>query len=250
MLLVVAAQTGLWLFLGLEVLVLVGIVYAIASDSNRVHGTPRKFSPLTYLIALAPPLLAAAFIYLHPPGSARPLLAIPTLVLTRNPLLPSATAVGSGGQADLTWLSFLLAALLGAGFLTWFFWPARRRRPTSPRDIRPTPVTEEAVVEAIDDSIDAIRAIADPRQAIIAAYASMEASLGRAGLPRRRSETPIEYVVRVLRSVLEIPADASRLTYLFEFAKFSPHEVDESMRSDALQALQHIRGRLSVATAA
>jgi len=243
----VAAQTGLWLFLGLDVLVLVGIVYAIASDSNRVHGAPRKFSPLSYLFGLAPILLAAVFIYLHPPGSGRPLVAIPTLALTRSPLLPSAS-VGSAGPADLTWLSVLLAAVVSAGFLTWFFWPARRRRQTPPRVKRETPAPEEPIVQAIDDSIDALRAIADPRQAIIAAYASMESSLGRAGLPRHRSETPIEYVVRAVRSVLEMPADARRLTYLFEFAKFSPHEVDEAMRTDALQALQQIRGRLSVAT--
>jgi hypothetical protein len=41
----------------------------------------------------------------------------------------------------------------------------------------------------------------------------------------------------------------SRLTNLFEVAKFSAHEIDEAMRADAIGALSDIRERLHASVA-
>ena len=108
----------------------------------------------------------------------------------------------------------------------------------------------QPMVDAVDEGIDELRSIADPRRAIIAAYSSMETSLVRAGVRRKRSDTPIEFLSRALAAVLGISTDAGRLTYLFEFAKFSPHDVDESMRADALSALLNIRARVTATASA
>ncbi len=72
----------------------------------------------------------------------------------------------------------------------------------------------------------------------------MERALAAAGLPRRPAEAPLEYLERAL---LELEASAGavrRLTELFEWAKFSPHEPEPSMRDDAVDALAAVRDEL------
>ena len=101
-----------------------------------------------------------------------------------------------------------------------------------------------AVAAAVDESLDDLRSDPDLRRAIVAAYARMETALARAGLPRRPAEAPLEYVERAL---LELDLDAPavrRLTELFEWARFSHHEPEPSMRDDAIDALVAIRDSL------
>ena len=50
------------------------------------------------------------------------------------------------------------------------------------------------VAASIDDAIDDLEAEPDARRAVIAAYARMEAVLGRSGVRRAPSETPLEYL--------------------------------------------------------
>jgi len=97
----------------------------------------------------------------------------------------------------------------------------------------------------LDDSLDDLRAERDPRRAVIATYARMESMLAGFGFPRAASEAPREYLARVLRDLLQASADAvSKLTSLFERAKFSPHDVDPEMKSDAISALVEMRDEL------
>jgi hypothetical protein len=117
-----------------------------------------------------------------------------------------------------------------------------RRAPRPPSDAAP-----EALVAALDESIDDLRGDADLRRAIIAAYARMEAALAAAGVPRHPAEAPLEYLERVLLS-LDTSAEAVRkLTELFEWARFSQHEPEPSMRDDAVDALIAVRDELRAA---
>jgi hypothetical protein len=97
------------------------------------------------------------------------------------------------------------------------------------------------------DSIDDLRAEPDPRRAVVAAYARMEQDLGSHGLPRRPWETPLEYLDRALVQLEVDPASASRLTALFERAKFDHHRVDGGMKAKAIAALLRVAGDLSEA---
>jgi len=102
----------------------------------------------------------------------------------------------------------------------------------------------QATAEALEVSLDALRREPDPRKAVIAAYAAMEASLSRAGLGRHRSEAPFEYLRRVL-DVSGLADDHLRtLTVLFQHAKFSDHPVRESMRTQAIDALGRLRATI------
>ncbi len=103
---------------------------------------------------------------------------------------------------------------------------------------------EEDIVATLETTIEDLRGERDPRRAVIAAYAQMERTLARHGYSRARSEAPFEYLARILRD-LDVRDEAVRmLTGLFEYAKFSPHEIDGAMKEDAIDALLAIRDDL------
>jgi hypothetical protein len=102
----------------------------------------------------------------------------------------------------------------------------------------------------LDESLDDLRREPDLRRAIIAAYARMERALAAGGLPRRPSEAPFEYVERALRELDASAEAARRLTGLFEWAKFSQHEPEPTMRDEAIDALVAIRDELRAPAAA
>jgi len=117
-----------------------------------------------------------------------------------------------------------------------------RRRESIPADGDGT--VEAALIGAVDVTIDDLRRESDPRRAIVAAYASMERVLDLHGLPRRPADAPLEYLTRILRE-LEVRDSAVRtLTQLFEYAKFSPHEIDATMKDEAIVALVAVRADL------
>ena len=120
------------------------------------------------------------------------------------------------------------------------------RRPVSVEEDRePLPELLRHVVGVVDDSISDIERDPDPRRAIIRAYVRMEAVLARGGIPRRPSETPLEYIDGALRT-LAIPAGPARsLTDLFEIARFSDRPIDVSMKRRAIDCLLDIRSALT-----
>ena len=250
--LMVAAQTAVWLILAADVLLTAAIIDALVTQ-RRLRGpvTPRRWTETlaTYLAAMVPSVLAALLILrARQAGGGGPVIQFPAvfgnaaLRATRASSLAGATT-----SAEARWLGFILAALIVVLFLAWLFWPEPRRRATPVRIAQPP---QDTAAAAVEESLEALRSIRDPRRAIIAAYASMEGSMYRAGMPRRPSEAPVEYVTRVLSALVGVSAGLTRLTELFEIAKFSDHEIDEAMRADAIGALSQIRDQLRETAAA
>ena len=84
---------------------------------------------------------------------------------------------------------------------------------------------------------------------MIAAYARMEGVLARHGHARDPAETPFEYLSRILLS-LQVGGSAVReLTELFERAKFSAHDIDDTMKERAISSLLSVRDALRPAVA-
>jgi Domain of unknown function (DUF4129) len=111
------------------------------------------------------------------------------------------------------------------------------------------PAREDAVLAAeleaaLDDSLDALRAEPDPRRAVIAAYARLERVLAAHALGRLESETPNEYLARILGDLDVEQRSVGRLTDLFTEAKFSSHSVDAAMKDEAIEALSTVRDEL------
>jgi cytochrome b561 len=121
---------------------------------------------------------------------------------------------------------------------------ARRAAPI--QEVRePLPELLRHVVGVVDDSINDIERDPDPRRAIIRAYSRMEAVLARGGIPRRPSETPLEYIDGALRTLAIPAAPARSLTDLFEIARFSDRPIDVSMKRRAIDCLLDIRTALT-----
>jgi Domain of unknown function (DUF4129) len=102
----------------------------------------------------------------------------------------------------------------------------------------------EAVAAILDDTLQDLYDERDPRRAVVAAYARMERALAAHGLPRRSSEAPAEYLERTLEELSASASSASRLTRLFEWARFSDHPVEPGMKTEAIQALEAVRDEL------
>jgi len=150
-------------------------------------------------------------------------------------------------QFEWTVLWIALAVLAAGGGWFYYAWRTRKKRTAVPLDGVRTVADDFAA--SIGDAIDDLEAEPDARRAVIAAYARMETVLARNGLRRRPSETPVEYLRRILLGLTARGDAVSRLTSLFEQAKFSRHEIDSSMKQDAIGALREIRADLQGAGA-
>jgi uncharacterized membrane protein len=117
----------------------------------------------------------------------------------------------------------------------------KRSRPDEETALDTAP---ETLAAALDESLDDLRADPDLRRAIIAAYSRLERALAAAGIPRRPAEAPLEYVERALLTLDTSAAAVRKLTDLFEWARFSHHEPEPSMRDEAIDALVAVRDEL------
>jgi hypothetical protein len=147
--------------------------------------------------------------------------------------------------AEFDWV---LAGAIGGGLLLVAIVVLARRRGEEVVVLDET--VEEELVAVVSDTIDDLRREADPRRAVIAAYARMERVLRQHGLPRRPSEAPFEYLARVLGALRVRAGAVHDLTELFERAKFSSHEIDVSMKERAIGALVSVRDDLEAAVPA
>jgi hypothetical protein len=141
---------------------------------------------------------------------------------------------------EFAWIPVLVVLALAALAIGAYVVASRRRRTLAGAEER----AAELVADTIEDTLDDLRAEPDPRRAVIAAYARLERALASSGLPRRAAETAEEYVARILGRLEVDPAPVRTLTDNFEAAKFSQHQVDETMRAESIAALARIRDEL------
>jgi hypothetical protein len=237
-----------YLFSTFVVLELVLIVFTLVAVFffRRERAVVARYNPRT-LRALAVLILVSALI-----SYVARHVNLQHLHLARAPKPPRRSALTSGHDTNPTspiqhvhfqWevLVIVLVLLLALGVSAWV---ARSRLGPATRRRRPAP---EALAAALDESLDDLRSDPDLRRAIIAAYARMEAALAAAGIPRDPAEAPLEYVERALLTLDASASAVRRLTDLFEWARFSHHEPEPSMRDEAIDALVAVRDELRAA---
>jgi hypothetical protein len=100
-----------------------------------------------------------------------------------------------------------------------------------------TPNLESLGIELAGLSVADPTAEPDPRRAVIACYLQLLEVAARHGPGRQSTETPTEYLRRVLAVPGAAAGPAICLTGLFERARYSRQPIDEPMRSDAIAAL-------------
>jgi Domain of unknown function (DUF4129) len=127
----------------------------------------------------------------------------------------------------------------------------RRARRTAPGreaadpSIAATEDDAEVARRAVEAALKPLQAPADPRSAVIAAYARMEEVLAERELGRRIPEAPREYLARVLREKGMPGRPLTTLTTLFEEARFSLHPIPQSAPGRALGELENARVALA-----
>jgi len=137
--------------------------------------------------------------------------------------------------------SVILIGAMGAGMVAL----NKGRHWGATAEPEPPSVSDAAIAQqAVEASIEALTGEIDARQGVIAAYVSMERILALTGLPRFPSETPFEYVDRILVRFGASVTTAYDVAALFEEAKFSSHPVGEDKRISALDALNALRHEL------
>jgi hypothetical protein len=240
------AGVGDYLF-SIFALVMVGgvlaLLYFLLSERSLLAERRRNqggtFKALAVLLILV--LLAAVFVRVHGPirgqdaASSNPL----TGKLPRTSTLPA--QAGPEPAPQFKWLPVFLA---GGGALVVLGAIGVRSLARSRRGLVEDFLLEQEFEELVEDTLADLYAETDPRRAIIAAYARLERLFATYGLPRDPSEAPLEYLDRVLPALRASGSALRRLTALFEWAKFSAHDVDRAMRDEAIEALVAVRDEL------
>ena len=142
---------------------------------------------------------------------------------------------------EFKWLPVFIAT--GAGVLLLGFLGVRSAR-RARADLLEPYLLEQEFESLLEDTLADLYAEKDPRKAIIGAYARMERLFATYGIPRQSTEAPMEYLQRILGELRASGSALERLTALFQWAKFSDHAVDTSMREEAIEALTRVRDEL------
>jgi len=149
-----------------------------------------------------------------------------------------------GYQFQFAWLPVVAVLALAAIGVAAFALSTRRGKAMSPK----AQLAAELAF-TLDLTLDDLRAEADPRRAVIAAYARLERVLAAHGEPRDDADTPEEHLSRVLGRLDVDRRAIRRLVDLFVRAEFSQHEVDAGMKEEAIAALERVRDELRAGAA-
>jgi uncharacterized membrane protein YidH (DUF202 family) len=220
------------------VLLVYGLMQRKAIARQIASGRYPRFTLASFLVSVGV-LVVVVWLFKNPEGRTNVdeegLFGGSTL---RN--TPTDTEQIRSYEPSVSWIS--IAVVVGLIVVAAIAFVTSRRRARRGRTPRIDLAQELAVV--LDDTLDDLRAESDPRRAIIAAYARLERVLAVKGVARRESETPDEYLVRVLGGLELTPDAICRLTALFTEAKFSHHDVDSTMKESAIGALEQVRDEL------
>ncbi len=102
----------------------------------------------------------------------------------------------------------------------------------------------EQAAGLMEQALVPLEQVDDPGQAVRLAYSLVESGFGALGAQRRDAESESEYLNRLLPQLGVSGSSMSQLTTLFELARFSSHPIDDTMRSEAINALDAVRAEL------
>jgi uncharacterized protein DUF4129 len=240
-------------YLGVLALVIILVGGALAvfafADNRRRKALAGETGRRRSLGGVAFGLLAVVLVLLlrrhaHGTTGIRPFGAFgPTGVAAKGATGSAAARAAHQQQTESDWLGAVILGSILLGLAAAIASAAAYRRSHG------TFLEEEAALAAALDAVLAdtladLYAERDPRTAVINAYARMEQTFAAYRVPRDEAETSLEYVERVLDRLNVSGWAVRRLTLLFERAKYSSHEVDSTMKDDAIETLASVRAEL------
>ncbi len=223
-------------------LLLYGLAQRKAIAAEIATGKYRRTSAAMWLVGCS--IFAALFYWglvrMRPPEASG---EEGELAFPNRPELPTEPGRDTPApyEPGVSWIPIVVVAALALAAIAAYVL-AERRSKGGRRESEL--LLAERLAAVLDDTLDDIRAEVDPRRAIIACYARLEDVLAANGAPRVASETPDEYLARVLHELEIDPGAVGRLTDLYTRVKFSPHAVGVAMKDDAIAALEQTRDEL------
>lgn len=162
-----------------------------------------------------------------------------------------AVLIGFGIVVALILLGMWVALALGLFGVGSNVRPSRRSRAAPIEHEVPDDQAGDARVarqlsRAVDAGLADLAAGGDARAAVIACWAALERTAAAAGTTRRRSETPAELATRLLAAHAVSADSLGSLADLYREARYSPHRVDDDMRTRAGAALARVSAELTV----
>jgi hypothetical protein len=223
----------------------VAALYVYLLLSSARERPARQIAPMGPRIALLI-LLLAAWALLPPVQQAvrETLEAIQGNPFSRQSQADGATPGDRLRQEASEGLGYALTALLTvalAGLGAAVVWVLRSEAEVDAEEPQASP----ELTAGVELSITELQDIAEPRAAILACYRRLQTAADEAGVTRRPSDAPFELLERLLFFLGASGPAGTRLTELFERARFSDHEIDEVMRAEALAALEEVRDVLA-----
>jgi hypothetical protein len=231
--------------------------------------TPRRGSALTVALTAAGVTVALMVITLAartgPHSLVNGKLRDPSLLrpVSRPPKIRITTSGRHGGQAapshagtflhllgDVVRIAIIvLVAVALLRLALWILQGVRARLRSAPaEDPRDFDVLDpDDLAETMrEDADEQLRRLLEgsPRNAIVACWNRFEDQAERVGVARKDWETSSEFTLRLLDAVRADPAAVSRLERLYREARFSAHDIDESRRDSAVEALEAIHASL------
>ncbi|QSB17493.1 DUF4129 domain-containing protein [Natronosporangium hydrolyticum] len=172
-------------------------------------------------------------------------------------------------ESTIPWLATAFRGLLIALFaavaalLARALWRYLRRITFKPRWLRvrglrgaaTSALHDAALAEAAADEHELFEAVSeavlrseddqDPRRAVIGCWVRLTEAAEQAGVPRHRSDTATDLVVRLLRGQQVSESVLGEFAEVYRRARFASHPVDERMRQEARDALARLQGELA-----
>ena len=144
----------------------------------------------------------------------------------------------------LTWTFGVLALAAGLVALALALWVAFSERLAQWWEGALTDAPRPPLAEAVEESLEDLRAEPDARRAIIRCYGRFERVAADSGVERKPWHTPMEFMREALPR-LPVPRGAvPTLTGLFELARFSHRALGPEERARALDALDEIKAAI------
>ena len=179
--------------------------------------------------------------------------------LPREDALPPAEP-GDAVQLDIGWVLWVAAALAAAAvaLVLWRLW-LRYRRASAPGEGSPRSAgaTDGAdalpevpvLLRGVESARSSLESIADPSDAVVAAWLSLEDAAAESGVRRHPAQTPTEFTVAILTATRADPDAARELLGLYHLARFSTQPVTADHVARASRCLGAIAASWSAAGA-
>ena len=211
---------------------------ALGPEAARV---PPWLRTLTQILSLLNFVVLAYLLW----RGAIPLTALLSLGLGAGsaiaPTLPQEIPIA---PPIVTWTFGVLAIVAGLGALALALWVAFGDRLAQWWEGAVSDSPLPPLAEAVEESLEDLRAEPDARRAIIRCYARFERVAADSGFKRKPWHTPMEFMREALPR-LPVPRGAvPTLTGLFELARFSHRALGPRERDRALDALDEIKASL------